>query len=140
MHLSSPSYLLHDQSRGWKGRGVISRTEFKNMWIYTFTLPKSSRRFFMKNRKYCRLPLMTKSGVHFSVCSSTRWQCVQTCTTSALSIRKQLQVPLLKISWVDARARLIAVWKKDFLTVWVMEFSDRPAFTIWAINTVINLH
>jgi len=42
---------------------------------------------------------------------------------------------LLKISWVDARVRLIAVWKTDFLTVSVMEFSDCPALTIWVTYT-----
>lgn len=37
---------------------------------------------------------------------------------------------------MDAKAHLIAAWKTDFLNVSVMEFSDRPALTIWVTNTV----
>jgi hypothetical protein len=44
---------------------LISSTEFKNMWMYTFTPPTPSWRFFlMEKRKHCRITLMTKRGVH----------------------------------------------------------------------------
>jgi len=42
---------------------------------------------------------------------------------------------LLKISWVDARGRLKAVWKTNFLIVSIMKFSDRPSLTMWVTNT-----
>jgi hypothetical protein len=48
--------------------------------------------FFMEKRKYCRITLMSKRGVNFYACSSTRWQFVQICTTSALSIMIQLHL------------------------------------------------
>lgn len=92
--------------------------------------------FLVEKRKRCRLLLMTKRGVHFYVCSSTRWRCVQICTKAHYLLGNSFRFALLKISWVDARAHLIAVWKTDFLTVSVMEFSDRPALTTWVTNTV----
>jgi hypothetical protein len=92
--------------------------------------------FLMDKKKHCGLHLITKRGVNFYVCSSTRWRFVQICTKAHYLSGNSFRFTLPKISWADASARIIAVWKKDFLTVSIIEFSDLPALTIWVTNTI----
>jgi len=92
--------------------------------------------FLMDKRKHCRLHLITKRRVVSTYVQVLDGGLFRFALQAHYLSGNSFRFTQLKISWADARARIVAVWKKDFLTVSVIEFSDRPALTIWVTNAV----
>jgi hypothetical protein len=80
--------------------------------MYTFTSPELSWLFFLiEKRKRRKLPLMTKKEVYTSPCVQALDGVVFRFALQAHYLSgNSFRFILLKIGWVDARARLIAVW------------------------------